>query len=100
MTNAIRLLLTTGFYTRPFKDWDCLTLGAQTWIALQIMIQEAFQRRLNVMAPTAGHQGYALAMPHQQNPFEILGQNESDDNLVETVATQVVALTNQSKMTT
>jgi hypothetical protein len=31
--------------------------------------------------------------PHQQNAFGILGQNESDDNLVETVATQVAALT-------
>jgi hypothetical protein len=29
VTDAIRLLLTTGLYTRPFKDWDCLTLGAQ-----------------------------------------------------------------------
>jgi hypothetical protein len=73
VTNAIHLLLTTGLYTQPFNDWDHLTLGAQTWIALQIMIQEAFQCRLNAMAPTAGHQGYAPVMPHQQNAFGILG---------------------------
>ncbi len=63
------------------------------------MIQEAFQRRLNATTPTTGHQGYAPAMPHQQNAFGILGQTESDDNSVDTVATQVVALTYQSQMT-
>jgi hypothetical protein len=51
VTNAIRLILTTGLYTHPFEDWDCLTLGAQTWIALQTMIQEAFQQRLNMTPP-------------------------------------------------
>ncbi len=93
VTNATHLLLTTVLYTQPFEDWDQLTLAAQTWIALQTMIQEAFQRRLNATAPTAGHQGYAPAMPHQQNAFGILGQNKSDNNSVETVATQVAALT-------
>jgi hypothetical protein len=61
------------------------------------MIQEAFQQRLNTTAPTAGHQGYASTMPHQQNSFVILGLNKSDNNSVETVATQVVALTYQAK---
>jgi hypothetical protein len=74
-------------------------LGAQTWIALQTMILEAFQHRLNMMAPTTGHQGYAPAMPHQQNAFEILGQTESDNKSVDTVATQVATLTYQSQMT-
>jgi hypothetical protein len=74
-------------------------LTAKTWIALQTMIQEDFQQRLDATAPTAGHQGYTPAMPHQQNTFRILGQNESDDNLVETVATQVAALTYQSQIT-
>ncbi len=64
------------------------------------MIQEAFQQRLNTTALTTGHQGYALEMPHQQNAFRILGLNGSDNDLVETVATQVVALTYQSQMTT
>jgi hypothetical protein len=54
------------------------------------MIQEAFQQRLNATAPTTGHQGYAPTMPHQQNAFGILGQNKSDDDTVEIVATQVV----------
>jgi hypothetical protein len=75
MTNTIHLLLTTGLYTQPFEDWDCLMLGAQTWIALQTMIQEAFQQTLNAIAPAAGHQGYAPTMPHQQNTYGILGQN-------------------------
>jgi hypothetical protein len=34
VTNAIRLLLTTGQYIRPFKEWDCLTPQGQTWITL------------------------------------------------------------------
>jgi hypothetical protein len=73
-----------------FEDWDQLTLGVQTWIALQTMIQEAFQCRLNATSPTAGHQGYASAMPHQQNAFRILGQTKLDN---------VAALTYQSQMT-
>jgi hypothetical protein len=83
----------TRLFTRPFEDWDWLTLAAQSWIALQTMIQETFQQRLKATAPAAGHQEYAPAMPHQQNVFEILGQNKFDDNLVETVTTQVAALT-------
>jgi hypothetical protein len=38
-------------------------------------------------------------MPHQQNDYGILGQNKSDNESVETVATQVAALTYQSQMT-
>jgi hypothetical protein len=38
-------------------------------------------------------------MPHQQNAFEILGQAESNNDSVDTVATQVAALTYQSQMT-
>jgi hypothetical protein len=38
-------------------------------------------------------------MPHQQNNFVVLGQTESDDNSVKTVATHVAALTCQSQMT-
>ncbi len=99
VTDALHVLLKAGLYTQRFKDWDHLTLGAQTWIALQTMVQEAFQQRLNKTAPTAGHQGYAPAMPHQQNSFGILGQNKLDDNSVETVATQVAEMTYQSQMT-
>jgi hypothetical protein len=69
ITNAIRLLLTTKFYIRPFEEWDHLTAPNQTCVALHSMIQEAFQQHLNATAPTAGHHGYASAMPHQQNAF-------------------------------
>jgi hypothetical protein len=102
ITNAICLLLTTGLYIWPFGEWDHLTAPNQTWIALYTMIQEAFQRRLNGTVPTAGHHGYAPAMPHQQNAFGILGKTaaDSDDKSVDVVAMQVVALTYQSQLTT
>jgi hypothetical protein len=51
------------------------------------------------MAPTTGHQGYAPAMPHQQNAIGILGQTKLDNDSVDTIATQVVALTYQSQIT-
>ena len=69
------------------------------WIELRRMIQEAFQRRLNATAPTAGHQGYAPALPFQQNAFGALAANDSDDDSTETVATQMAALTYQSQLT-
>ncbi len=54
------------------------------------------------MAPTAGHHGYALAMPHQQNSSRIFGETTAnlDDKSTDTVTTQVVALTYQSQLTT
>jgi hypothetical protein len=52
INNAICLLLTTSIYVWMFEDWDQLQ-PTQTWIALCTMIQEAFQCRLNAMAPTA-----------------------------------------------
>jgi hypothetical protein len=64
------------------------------------MIQEVFQRWLNATAPTAGHQGYAPALPHQQNAFGNLGQTVLDNDSVDTVTTQVAALTYQSQVTT
>jgi hypothetical protein len=64
ITNAIRLLLSTGLYIRAFDKWDRLLLDAQTWIELCRIIQEAFQCRLNATAPTAGGQGYVPAYHH------------------------------------
>jgi hypothetical protein len=100
INNAIRLLLTTGLYLWPFEEWDRLQPLAQTWIALQAIIQESFQRRLNATAPTAGHQGYVSALPHQQNAFGALANDtDTDDDSVETLATQVSTLTYQSQLT-
>jgi hypothetical protein len=99
INNAIRLLLMTGLYIRAFKEWDHLLPRAQTWIKLCRLIQEAFQRCLNAMAPMAGGHGYAPA--YHQNAFGILGTNDSNDKelLANTVATQVAALTYQSQIT-
>ncbi len=97
--NAIRLLLSTGLYTRAFEDWDQLTDASKTWIALCQIIQDAFQRRLNALAPTSGHQGYAPALPFQQNAFNVLANDDSDEDTADTVPTQMAALTYQSQLT-
>ena len=96
--NTIRLLLTTGIYTRMFEEWDRLAIVDQTWIALRQMIQEAFQRRLNATAPTTGGHGYA---PAYQNAYGALGtdSDNDDESVTPTVATQVAALTFQSQLT-
>ena len=99
ITNTIRLLLTTGLYIRAFEDCDQLAEALKTWIELRCLIQDAFQRRLNATAPTAGHQGYAPALPYQQNTFGVLAGNESDEDSTDTVATQMAALTYQSQLT-
>ena len=99
ITNTIHLLLTSGLYIRTFKDWDQLAEAAKTWIELRRLIQEAFQCRLNMTAPTAGHQGYAPALPFQQNAFGALATNDSDEESTEMVATQMAALTYQSQLT-
>jgi hypothetical protein len=99
INNAIRLLLTTSQYIRVFEEWDRLLPGAQTWIKLRCLIQEAFQCCLNVTVPMAGGHGYAPA--YHKNAFGILGTNDSDNkaSLANTVATQVAALTYQSQLT-
>ncbi len=96
--NTIHLLLTTGLYIRAFKDWDQLAMGAKAWIKLRRIIQEAFQRRLNASPPTSGHQGYAPALPFQQNAFNALAANDSDDDITKTGTTQIAALTYQSHL--
>ena len=103
LQNAIRLLLTTGLYVRAFEEWDRLAPAAQTWVALRTMIQEAFQRRLNATAPTAGHHGYAPALPYQ-NAFGALTGDDVDDedgeeSIAESITNQLAALTYQSQMT-
>jgi hypothetical protein len=97
--NAIRPLLSTCLYTRAFKDWDQLGEVSKTWIELRRIIQDAFQQRLNASAPTSGHQGYAPALPFQQNAFNALATNNSDKDTADTVPTQMAALTYQSQLT-
>ncbi len=99
ITNTIRLLLTTGLYVRVFKDWDQLLEPNKTWIELHWMIQEAFQHWLNATAPTASHQGYAPALPFQQNAFRALAGKDLDDDSADTIAAQMAALTYQSQLT-
>jgi hypothetical protein len=99
ITNIIRQLLTTGLYVRAFEDWDQLLEPNKTWIEHCQMIQDAFQRWLNATAPTAGHQGYAPALPFQQNTFGALAGEDLDKDSADTFATQMVALTYQSQLT-
>ncbi len=103
LQNAIRLLLTMGLYVRAFEEWDRLQLMVQTWVALRTMIQEAFQRRLNATAPTAGHRGYAPVLPYQ-NAFGTLVTEDDDDDdgeesITESVSNHLAELTYQSQMT-
>ncbi len=102
ITMAVRHLLTTGLYIRAFEDWDELDTPAQTWVELRSIIQDAFERRLNATAPTAGHHGYAPALPYMlNNAFGALGPaaETSDDESVDTIATQIAAVTLQSQLT-
>jgi hypothetical protein len=66
-----------------------------------MMIHESFQRHLNATAPMAGHHRYSPALPFQQNAFGVLaGEDDSDKEAVNTVATEVTALTYQTQMVT
>ncbi len=98
INTATRLLTSTGLYIQVFEYWDLLAPAKQTWIALRALIQTSFQGPLNAMAPTAGYNKYAPMLPHQQHGFGAIDTG-GDDESVETVATQVLALTYQSKST-
>ena len=87
---AVRHLLTTGLNIRAFDDWDQLPAVDQTWLELRHIIQDAFA------APTAGHQGYAPALPYMlNNAFGAFGPmaEASDDESVDTIARQMAAAT-------
>jgi len=99
---AVRHLLTTGLYIRAFEDWDQLDPADHMWVELRSIIQDAFERRLNATAPTAGHQGYAPALPYMlNNAFGAFGPTAeaSDDESVDTIATKMAAATLQSQLT-
>jgi hypothetical protein len=78
-----------------FKDWDRKPKVYQVWMELKTFIQEAYTRRLNGTNITAGQQGYV------QNTYTVLAEESTNDeyNNIQTVITQMVALTTQSKMT-
>ncbi len=100
---AVRHLLTTGLYIQAFEDWDQLSAADQTWFELRQIIQDAFERRLNATASTAGHHGYAPALPYMlNNAFGAFGPtaDTNDDDSEDTIATQIAAATPQSQLTT
>ena len=94
INNAIRLLLATGLYTRDFdNEWDRQDEADKTWPNLKTFIQAAYTRRLNATAATSGGHGYAT-----HNAFNVLA-SASDDESVDTVGTQIAALTAHSQLT-
>jgi hypothetical protein len=90
----VHLLLQCGLYSRDFEDWDHKTASDKILTNLRTFVQECYTRRLNATNITAGLQGYV------QNAFAALGKesNEDDDD-VQTVITQMAALTTQSQLT-
>jgi hypothetical protein len=93
LNNAIRLLL-RGLYTRNFEEWDKKQKADQVWTELKTFIQEAYTCRLNATNITAKQHGYV------QNAYAALAEESTDEegNDVQTVITQMAALTTQSKI--
>ena len=64
------------------------------WTNLKTFIQEAYTRQLNATSITTGAQGYV------QNAYAALAEeSEDDDDDVQTVITQMAALTTQRQPT-
>ncbi len=81
-------------YSRDFEDWDRKTASDKIWTNLKTFVQECYTRHLNTTNITAGLQGYV------QNAFAALGEeSDKDDDNVQTVITQMAALTTQSQLT-
>ena len=94
LNNAGRLLLQCGLYTRDFEDWDRKIAADKIWTNLKAFVQECYTRCLNATSITAGLQGYV------QNAFAALGEeSDEDDDNVQTVITQMAALTTQIQLT-
>jgi hypothetical protein len=94
LNNAVRLLLQCGLYARDFEDWDQKPSGNRIWINLKTFIQECYTRRLNASSITSGAHGYV------QNAFNVLQEeSKEEDDDVQTVITQMAALTTQSQLT-
>ena len=94
LNNAVRLLLQTKLYTHDFEDWDRKIAADKIWTTLKTLVQEYYTRCLNATSITTGAQGYV------QNAFGTLAEESDDkDDDVQTVITQMAALTTQSQLT-
>jgi hypothetical protein len=94
LNNAVHLLLQSGLYTHAFEDWDRKIATDKIWMNLKIFVQECYTHCLNATSITTGALGYV------QNAFAALAKDsEDDDDDVQTVITQMVALTTQSQLT-
>ena len=93
LNNAVRLLLQCELYTRDFDDWDQKPSSDRIWTNLKTFVQECYTRRLNASSITSGAHGYV------QNTFAVLQEeSEEEDDDVQTVITQMAALTTQSQL--
>jgi hypothetical protein len=93
LNNTVRLLLQTGLYTLNFEDWDCKIAADKIRTTLNTFVQECYTHRLNATSITTGAQGYV------QNAFSALAEESDNDNDdVQTVITQMAALTTQSQL--
>ena len=94
LNNAVCLLLQTRLYTRDFEDWDRKIATDKMWTKLKTFIQESYTRRMNASSITSGAHRYV------QNAYAALGEeSDEEDDDVQTVITQMAALTTQSQLT-
>ncbi len=93
LNNAVRLLLQCGLYIRDFEDWDRKPKADKIWTNLKTFVQECYTHSLNASSITSGAHEYV------QNAFAALYEESQDeDNDVQIVITQTVALTTQSQL--
>jgi hypothetical protein len=93
LNNAMCLLLQCGQFTHDFEDWDQKLPTKKIWTNLKTFVKECYTCQLNASSITAGSQGYV------QNIFATLMETSDDkDNDVQTVMTQMAALTTQSQI--
>jgi hypothetical protein len=94
LNNAVRLLLQCGLCASDFEDWDQKPSGDRIWINLKTFVQECYTRRLNASSITSGAHG------NVQNAFNVLQEeSKEEDDDMQTVITQMAALTTQSQLT-
>ena len=93
LNNAVCLFLQCSLYTHVFDDWDWKIAANKIWINLKTFVLECCMRCLNATSITAGSQYYV------QNAFTAIMEELDDENdNVQTVMTQMAALTTQSQL--